>query len=424
MHPFIRRLFATWRRKNHTPRSFSFNQRKMSSSTSAILYALTVSASPTASIPDDAASKPHHGKGRFHNPWDSWVELAPLDIGGAMLKRAITGDLKWPDTTPPTVTVHKPNFLPSRETSKLRATWLGHACFYVEFPGGLRVLFDPVFEDRCSPFSWMGPKRYTKPPCDVSEIPVIDMVVISHNHYDHLSLPTVKAISKKHPNCHFFVPLGNASWFKEAGIDKVTELDWWDQRDLTLSPTKDDSEKVTEPDAPASKSAEIVGRISCLPCQHTSARGPFDRAKTLWASWGVESGGKKVYFGGDTGYRSVTELKDVQDDHAEEYSNLPVCPAFKQVGELHGPFDLGLIPIGAYDPRWLMSPMHADPHDAVNIFQDTKCKNALGIHWGTWVLTEEDVLEPPRKLEEALKRNGLPEKGVFDVCDIGESREF
>lgn len=160
------------------------------------------------------------------------------------------------------------------------------------------MLFDPVFEDRCSPFSWLGPKRYTKPPCDVSEIPIIDMVVISHNHYDHLSLPTVKAISKKHPNCHFFVPLGNASWFKAAGIHNVTELDWWDERDLTLSPTKSDVEKVTEPDAPAAKSAEIVGRIGCLPCQHTSARGAFDRAKTLWASWSVESGGKKIYFGG------------------------------------------------------------------------------------------------------------------------------
>jgi L-ascorbate metabolism protein UlaG (beta-lactamase superfamily) len=128
-------------------------------------------------------------------------------------------------------------------------------------------------------------------------------------------------------------------------------------------------------------------------------------------------------FNRDTGYRSVCDLKGVEDDHAAEY-NLPVCPAFKQVGELRGPFDLGLIPIGAYDPRWLMSPMHADPHDAVNIFQDTKCKSALGMHWGTWVLTEEDVLEPPRKLKEAMKRNGLPETGAFDVCDIGESREY
>lgn len=126
----------------------------------------------------------------------------------------------------------------------------------------------------------------------------------------------------------------------------------------------------------------------------------------------------------DTGYRSVTDLKNVKDDHAPEYDHLPVCPAFKQVGELRGPFDLGLIPIGAYKPRSLMSSMHADPDDAVNIFRDTRCKRALGIHWGTWVLTEEAVLEPPRRLKQALKKYELPETGVFDVCDIGESREF
>lgn len=125
----------------------------------------------------------------------------------------------------------------------------------------------------------------------------------------------------------------------------------------------------------------------------------------------------------DTGYRAVPELPDNVDDYAPEY-DLPICPAFKQVGEYRGPFDLGLIPIGAYQPRWIMSPMHANPHDSVRIFQDTKCRKALGMHWGTWVLTEEDVLEPPRKLKEALKKHEIPEEGVFDVCDIGESREF
>jgi len=137
----------------------------------------------------------------------------------------------------------------------------------------------------------------------------------------------------------------------------------------------------------------------------------------------VDSGGCKVYFAGDTGYRSVPELPKEVDDHGPEF-DYPHCPAFAEVGSLRGPFDLGLIPIGAYDPRFIMSPMHSDPHDAVNIFQDTKCRKALGMHWGTWVLTEEAVLEPPKKLREALKRNGIPETGTFDVCDIGESREF
>lgn len=125
----------------------------------------------------------------------------------------------------------------------------------------------------------------------------------------------------------------------------------------------------------------------------------------------------------DTGYKAVPELPEGEDDHDPKYE-FPICPAFKQVGEFRGPFDLGLIPIGAYAPRHIWSPAHADPHDAVNIFKDTKCKNALGMHWGTWVLTEEDVLEPPEKLKTALKEFDIPEKGVFDVCEIGESREY
>jgi L-ascorbate metabolism protein UlaG (beta-lactamase superfamily) len=120
----------------------------------------------------------------------------------------------------------------------------------------------------------------------------------------------------------------------------------------------------------------------------------------------------------------VPELPDAEDDYGERHAHLPHCPAFAAVGALRGPFDLGLIPIGAYRPRFIMSPMHANPFDSVNIFADTKCKRALGMHWGTWVLTEEDVMEPPRLLKEALERKGLAKEGVFDVCDIGESREF
>ena len=194
--------------------------------------------------------------------------------------------------------MRKPEFLPSRETANLRAIWLGHACYYVEFPSGLRVLFDPVFEDRCSPFSWLGPKRFTEAPCQIKDIPVIDAVVISHNHYDHLSHPTVTEIAKKHPNCHFFAPLGNKAWFNSSGIHSVTELDWWDERDITLSPSVQEHTQVETAGEAKSVAAEIKARISCLPCQHMTARGPFDRCKTLWSSWAVESGGKKVYFAG------------------------------------------------------------------------------------------------------------------------------
>jgi N-acyl-phosphatidylethanolamine-hydrolysing phospholipase D len=348
----------------------------------------------------------------------------------AMASRRITGKGNNPDTTPPTVPVRTPTFLPDRTTPKLRATWLGHACYLVEFPSGLRVLFDPVFEDRCSPFSWLGPKRYTPKPCNIADIPLIDAVVISHNHYDHLSHPTVLEISKTHPQAHFFVPLGNKKWFAACGITQCTELDWWDQVDFTLTPQSQSEKRISTTSStpsitkPASTSHPITATISCLPCQHISARSLTDRAATLWSSWSIRTDTSNVYFAGDTGYRAVPRESEGEDDWGEAYANLPHCPAFKDVGQFRGPFDLGLIPIGAYMPRWIMSPMHANPRDSVEIFRDTKCKKALGMHWGTWVLTEEDVLEPPEKLKEALKLHGIAETGVFDICDIGESREF
>lgn len=325
----------------------------------------------------------------------------------------ITGRLKQPDTTPPTVAVQAPSFLPSRQANgKLRATWLGHACYYVEYPSGLRALYDPVFEDRCSPFTFMGPKRFTQAPCTLEEIPIVDVVCISHSHYDHLSHTSITKLVKMHPNAHFFVGMGLEKWFRDIGVNKVTELDWWEDVELTLTPEGD------------VKTGEIKATVSCLPCQHTSSRSLFDRDTTLWCSWGVISGGKKTWFGGDTGYRAVPDLPADEDDYGEKYADLPFSPQFREIGNLRGPFDLGLIPIGAYNPRMFMSPMHANPFDAVEIFVDTKCVRALGIHWGTWTLTFEDVLEPPKLLKAALKRKGLPEEGRFDVCEIGQSREF
>ncbi|KAG9242626.1 beta-lactamase superfamily domain-containing protein [Calycina marina] len=401
------------------------------STTAAALYACSLTSPTTLGpVPEDSKEKAHHlksGKG-FTNPWDSWTEFGPLDIFKGVVWRRITGKLNWPDTTPSTVTVIQPTFLPDRTSSKtLRATWLGHACYYIEFPGGLRALFDPVFEERCSPMSYAGPKRFTQKPCQIQDIPIVDVIIISHSHYDHLSHPTVMELHKKHPNAQFFVGLGLKKWFNECGIKNVVEMDWWNDVDATFSQSTGEKRiSNTSSQAPliSPEASDMKARISCLPCQHTSARTPFDKSATLWCSWCVESGGKKVWFGGDTGYRAVPEVPKDVDDYGDEYKDLPHCPAFKQIGDLRGPFDLGLIPIGAYDPRYLMSPMHANPFDSVNIFIDTQCKRAMGIHWGTWVLTAEDVLEPPVLLKKAMKGKGLPENGVFDVCDIGDSREF
>jgi len=394
--------------------------------TSAILTAVVTSPEHLSAQPTEARKKAHHnktGKG-FNNPWPSYYEWKATEILGKIIWMRLTGKWKNPDTTPPTVPVRQPKFLQTRQTNRLRTTFLGHACYYVEFPGGLRVLFDPVFTDRCSPFSFMGPKRYTEMPCQIDELPYIDAVCISHSHYDHLSYPTVLKIAEKYPNVQFFVPLGNKAWFDKIGIKNVTELDWWEERSLTLSASDATASAPAKTGTSSNNQDEIAAIIGCLPCQHTSGRTPFDKSRTLWASWSVISGGKKLWFGGDTGYRKVPEVPDGDWDYGEKYRDLPHCPAFAQIGDLRGPFDLGLIPIGAYDPRWIMSPMHANPYDSVNIFADTKCERALGMHWGAWVLTTEEVMDPPRVLKQAMKWKGWDEEGIFDVCDIGESREF
>ncbi|KAK3987564.1 beta-lactamase superfamily domain-containing protein [Cladorrhinum sp. PSN332] len=400
-------------------------------------YTTSVSKPITASdIPEDALSAPHHVKDKngshvkFKNPHKSAGDplWTPFDMLRKILWTSLSGGLKQPDTKDVKIATKTPEFLTSRSpgsaSESLRATWLGHACYFVEFPSGLRVLFDPVFEDRCAPVQFAGPKRYSPPACSLSDLPAVDAVIISHSHYDHLSHTSVQQIAKSNPEAHFFVGLGLEKWFHASGINKVTEMDWWQDSNLTLTLTQKQSGTAQPSDDGPS---EITAQISCLPCQHSSGRTGLDPDQTLWASWAVKSGNKSVWFGGDTGYRKVPQpspANPLPDYYSTEFDALPRCPQFKQIGERRGPFDLGLIPIGAYHPRWLFSWMHADPYDAVEIFKDTKCKKAMGIHWGTWVLTSEEVQEPPELLKKALKKSGIAETGVFDVCAVGETREF
>ncbi|KAF3761344.1 Metallo-hydrolase/oxidoreductase [Cryphonectria parasitica EP155] len=397
-------------------------------------YSISVGKPSLGAVPDSAVEKPHHVKAKdgtttthFQNPHPSGRKTFKKNLN---IPLTII-NLRFPSPKPgeELVPVQTPSFLKTRfESEDLRTTWLGHACHYTEFPSGLRVLFDPVMEDRCSPFTFAGPKRYTRRACGIAELPFLDAVVISHSHYDHLSTPTVKEIVRLFPHAHFFVGLGLASWFRDSGVTNVTEMDWWEDAELSVQLDSADSKE-------GSKEG-IKATVSCLPAQHTSSRYGLDTDRTLWCSWAVRSttgspsspssppATKSVYFGGDTGYRAVPQIPESEDDYGEKYADLPSNPDFKKIGELRGPFDVGLIPIGAYKPRYLFSCMHSDPQDAVEIFRDTRCQRALAIHWGTWALTSEPIMEPPVKLREAMKRRGLEETGVFDVVDIGESRLF
>ncbi|KAI7857625.1 beta-lactamase superfamily domain-containing protein [Circinella umbellata] len=354
----------------------------------------------------------HHHSNGFRNPWESataqglretFKMLSEVNL--RKTEQKITSDAKPP-------IVEKMNWELIREPSQagennIVVTWLGHACALVQI-NGLNVLLDPVFSDRCSPFQFVGPKRYTDAPCQLKDLPKIDAIVISHNHYDHLDTNSIKELAEQHPEAHFYVPLGNKSWFDIKNTnERVTELDWWEHKTLTLG--------------------DNVVKFTCTPCQHFSGRGIFDRNKTLWASWCLEGirkdkvSGGKVFFGGDTGYRSVPIGTSPNDQYDEDYlDDLPHCPAFKEIGNKIGPFDLSLIPIGAYSPRWFMSTVHCSPEDAVRVHEDIKSKKSIGIHWGTFVLTDEPVHEPPERLKKALQKRGHDEQS-FGVLKLGET---
>lgn len=260
---------------------------------------------------------------------------------------------------------------------ELQVSWLGHSTFLIQYQG-LNILTDPMFSDRASPASFAGPKRYVPHVVDYASLPRIDFVVISHNHYDHLDDSAVQILGA---DPIYLVPLGLKDWFLDQNVAeaRVLELDWWQVAD----PQR------TGPGL----------RIQAQPSQHWSARGLFDRRKTLWASWNIKIGDKTIWFAGDTGYNPRL---------------------FKEIGQRSGPVDLGLIPIGAYDPRSFMQTYHVDPDEAVMIHNDVGARQSIGMHWGTFPLTAEEPMDPPRRLQAARARAGMnPE--TFKALDLGQT---
>ena len=269
-------------------------------------------------------------------------------------------------------------------------TWIGHATVLAQL-GGINVLTDPHFSQRASPVSFMGPKRQVDPGIALAALPRIDVVLISHNHYDHLDDASVRGLNAQAGGPPLFiVPLGLKAWFAELEIVSVVELDWWQ------------SHTVAGPAGPV----ELV----LTPVQHWSGRGLTDRMQTLWGGFAEFAPDLHLYFTGDTAYSK---------DFADIRERFPA----RQRPEAGAGFDLALIAIGAYEPRWFMATQHIDPDEAVHIHLDLGAKRSMGVHWGTFELTDESLDEPPRRLAQARRDKGLAEAAFF-VTVIGETRQL
>jgi L-ascorbate metabolism protein UlaG (beta-lactamase superfamily) len=261
-------------------------------------------------------------------------------------------------------------------TREATLTWIGHSAFLLQLDGR-NILVDPHFSERASPVSFSGPRRIVPLPIDIAELPRIDVVTISHNHYDHLDADTVRRLAaSKEGSPLFLVPLGLKAWFRDKGIDRVEEQDWWQSRE------------------------ERGVRFTLVPVQHWSKRTLLDTDQSLWGGWVIEGGGLKLVHAGDLGYS-----QDVRD-----------------IGERLGPFDMALIPIGSYAPRWFMKTMHVDVPEAVQVRADLRAGRAIGMHWGTFEhLTDEPLDEPPQELARQRAMRGLAQD-EFDVMMVGETR--
>ncbi len=265
-------------------------------------------------------------------------------------------------------------------------TWIGHASTLVQ-ASGLNVLTDPVFAERASPFQWFGPKRMQPPGLSLAQLPKIDVVLISHNHFDHLDPQSLLLLSQQAGGAPLFiVPLGLKAWLEARGVSHVQELGWW--------------------------SSTMVGGVEFMltPAQHWSGRGIADRGDTLWGGWAVLGKDFQWYFSGDSGY-------------SHDFLDIKARLADRQTAAKGGGFDVALLAIGAYEPRWFMQPQHINPAEAVQVHQDLGAKRSIGVHWGTFNLSDEALDQPP--IDLAIARNAAKLKeDAFTVMAIGETRRF
>jgi N-acyl-phosphatidylethanolamine-hydrolysing phospholipase D len=270
--------------------------------------------------------------------------------------------------------------LPPAASRHPRITWIGHSSFLIQV-AGLNILTDPIWSDRASPVSFAGPRRLVPPGLSFGDLPRIDITLLSHDHYDHLDRTTVENLISQFPGMVWITPLGVAQFVRSRGAISVQELDWWDE--ITVG----------------------SATIGCTPAQHFSGRFPWNRNSTLWCGWALRIGDFSMFFAGDTGLH----------------------PEFEQIAARFGPFDVSILPIGAYEPRWFMHPVHMGPEEAVQAFVDLtspypgRHSIMVGSHWGTFRLTDEPVGEPPILVRAAWDRACLPTSDLW-IFSHGENR--
>ena len=275
----------------------------------------------------------------------------------------------WPSSVPVAPTAPPP---PRAPAGRIAATFIGHSTFLIQTERSA-ILTDPVFTTHAGPFGRLGPRRVRRAAHAIADLPAVDLVLLSHNHYDHMQPASLRELDARFGPA-FLTTLGNARFLRRIGLRRVSELDWW--------------------------SREQVGdvEVTCTPAQHFSARGPRDRNRTLWGGFGLTVAGKTIYFAGDTGY----------------------CGHFVEIGARLPAIDAAFIPIGAYEPRWFMAPVHVNPEESVRVHRDCRARVSVAMHFGTFRLSDEGIDDPVTDLIAARDAAGVEPK-AFLVPEFGET---
>ena len=303
---------------------------------------------------DARESSPHFKNGVFHNT-KKWNNKNFWDV----IKMKFSHDwAKWPEWVD---IAEGPKPTKRVEGNRVRLTFINHSTFLIQ-TGGYNILTDPIYSRRCSPVSFVGPSRVHRPAIAFDNLPKIDVILISHDHYDHLDIATVSRLVKR-DRPHIYLGLGVAAHLDSR--QRVTELDWWEK--VSVAPDF---------------------KLNFVEVRHFSGRTLIDRFSTLWGGFVLEVNDKKIYFGGDSGY----------GDH------------YKETFRRFGPMDIALLPIGAYSPRFFMSDAHIDPRQAIQAHLDLRSRQSVGMHYGTFQLTAEKRDEPRQLLEEEKRRASIPSR--------------